>query len=84
MVVDADAVVFLPRAALEIPVAVVTGRLVAGAEGFGQAEIGDALKGGAALRQEQGVGQPVLGVGGILGLGDDVVVAAEDERLLGL
>ncbi len=39
VMVDADAVVLFPRTALEIPIAVLAGALVAGAERFGQAKV---------------------------------------------
>ena len=52
--------------------------------GFGQAEMGQPPEGGAALRQGQGVIGPDRLFPAILAAWNDIVIAAQHDRLLGL
>ena len=60
-VVDADAPVLLVGAGLIVPEGVEAGALVDGAQGVGEAEVGDAAEGGAGVGQEEGVAGPDTG-----------------------
>ena len=80
--VDADAVVPLPGAGLIVPEAVGPGRFAPHLVRVGQAQVLQGAEGLAALGLEQGVVGPGGGVLGVLSLGDDVIVAAQGQRLL--
>ena len=80
--VDADAVVPLPGAGLVVPEGVAFGRAVDGQEGLGETQPLQRPEGLAALGLEEGVLGPVLGIGGVARLGDDVEVARQDQRFL--
>jgi hypothetical protein len=81
-VVDTDAVVLLPGAGLIVPERVDAGAGLAGAQSVGEAERLQAAQRGARFRLEERVVDPRLRALGVDGLGDDVVVAGEDEGFL--
>src|SRR5690606_1984646 len=81
-VVDADAVVALPGAGLVVPERIEAVLVGDGAQGVCEAEVEKGAELRARLRQEQRILLPGFRVFGVARLGDGVVVAGEDERLL--
>ena len=80
--IDADAVIAVPGAGLVIPERVMPRPLHSRAERLGEAAIDDPAEGGAAFWQGERVVVPFVGVGGVLVLGDDVVIAAHQYWFL--
>jgi hypothetical protein len=81
-VVDARALVLGPGAALVIPPSIALGGRMLGPERVGQAQEHHLAEQGAGLDVIERVFFPRLGFVDVLGLGDDVVIAAEDEGIL--
>ncbi len=84
MVVDAQAGVSVPGAGLIVPEGVEGFGGVEGAEGVGEAGIDEGVEGVSGFGADQGVigGQ---GAGGEIGVGGaDIVIAGEDEILVGV
>ena len=80
--VDANAVVLLPRARLIIPERVEAARVGRRAQRVDQAERQELSKPPTRLGQEQRVADPVFWMGGVARLRNDVEIAGENERLL--
>ena len=81
-VVDADAVVLLPGARLIVPERVDAGPRQAGAHDVGEPEVQERAVGGAGLGLVERIAGPGIGVLGVDRLGDDIIVAEQQERLL--
>lgn len=80
--IDADAVVFRPCAGLIIPEGIKSCFIRRRPRGIGEAQILQLAEGCAGLWQEQCVAFPHAWVVAIEGLGNDVVVARQNERFL--
>tara|TARA_R110002094_G_scaffold205451_1_gene176307 strand:+ start:2135 stop:2401 length:267 start_codon:yes stop_codon:yes gene_type:complete len=82
--VDADALALIPAAGLVIIECVLVGAAIELFEGLGQAEPFEAVEGGAALRQGEGVLLPDFRIPAITVARDDIVIAGQDERFFQL
>jgi len=82
-VVDATAFVAIPRPGPIIPPPIASALRIAGPKRVGQAQIHNAAQGVAAFGQKQRVTRPLVRRIDVFGFGDDVVVAAQHERLFG-
>ena len=80
--VDAYAEIFRPCAGLIIPECIGFIRIIAGPQGIGKAQIEQALKAGAGLRQKQSVIGPDLRVITITRLRNDIIIPSQNKRLL--
>ena len=77
--VDADAQIVLPGATLIVPEGISAHLGMDLPIGIGEAEVNECAEGLAALRPEQGVALPSLGVVAVLDLRDHVVVTAQQQ-----
>src|SRR5947209_17763966 len=82
--VDANAVVLLPGAGLVVPERVTAGPIASGPDRVGQSEMVENTEFLPRARQEQRVRHPAIPVTGIEPAGNDIEVAAQDQRLLQL
>ena len=80
--VDADAVVLLPRAGLVVPKCVEAGSVGGRAQRVGHAKRQELAEFRARLRQKQRVVDPLLRASGVALVRDHVEIASQDQRLL--
>src|SRR5262245_6804712 len=80
--VDADAVVLLPRPGLVVPERVETGLRVTGAHRVDKTRADELAEGRARLGLKQGVAGPGCGALSVVRAGDNIEIAGEHERLL--
>jgi len=78
--IDAQAVVFLPRAGLVVPEGIETGRVAGGTQRVGKAQIDERAEFLPGLRQEKRVLGPGFRPAGIGGGRDNIVIARQDKR----